>query len=141
MNQNVLSTSRFQVFIADSTAWDGGVQLPDSLGYEAVSESGGAVTEAVVPSPWRQEDEQTVCGVAGVAHNHGCFSGEAGGEYVLQGGECGTYGLSSCVLYALRGFPVVVSAAPAPHSDTAALSDALKLEYSFPGGHHLTSYF
>lgn len=68
-----------------------------------------------------------MCGVAGVPHNHGRFAGEAGGVYVLQGWEWGTNDLSSCVHYALQGFPVVVSAARAPHSDTAgqdALNDA-----------------
>ena len=31
---------------------------------------------APIPSPRGQEAEQTVCGVAGFAHNHGCFSGD-----------------------------------------------------------------
>lgn len=65
-----------------------------------------------------------MCGVAGVAHDHGRFAGEAGGVYVLQGGECVTDDLSGRVHYALQGFPVVVSAAPAPHGDTAG-QDAL----------------
>ncbi len=65
-----------------------------------------------------------MCGVAGVAHDQDCFAGEAGDIYVLRGGEWGNNDLSSCVHCALQGFPVVVSAAPAPHSDTAG-QDAL----------------
>lgn len=55
--------------------------------------------------------------MAGVTHSHCCFSGEAGVVHILQGGECGTGDLSCCAYYALQGFPVVVSAAPTPHSD------------------------
>ena len=40
---------------------------------EAVCESGGAGTEALIPSPRGQEAERVV----GVAHNHGRYSGEA----------------------------------------------------------------
>ena len=60
-----------------------------------------------------------MCGVAGVAHNCGGFAGEAGVINVLQRGEWGTNDPSSCVHDALQSFPVVVGAAPAPHSDTA----------------------
>ena len=45
-----------------------GVQLPDSLVDEAVSQSDGAGTVAPVPSPRGQEAEQE-----GLAHNHGPF--------------------------------------------------------------------
>ena len=51
-------------------------------------------------------------------------AGEAGGVYVLQGGEWGTNDPSSWVQYALQGFPVVVSAASTPHSDATG-KDAL----------------
>ena len=59
-----------------------------------------------------------MCGVAGVAHNGGHFAGEVGVINVLQEGEWGINDPSSCVHDALQGFPVLVGAAPTPHSDT-----------------------
>lgn len=54
---------------------------------EAFSESRGAGTEAPISSSRRQEAEQTVCRVAGVARNRGGFTGEAGGVYVCSEGS------------------------------------------------------
>lgn len=62
--------------------------------------------------------------VACINQNCGYFAGEAGAVYVLQGGEWGTKDPSILVHYVLQGFHVVVSAAPAPHSDATA-KDAL----------------
>ena len=50
---------------------------------KAVGESGGAGTEAPIPSPRGQEAEQVVCGVACIAHNCVRFAGQEGGVYVL----------------------------------------------------------
>ena len=91
---------------------------------EAVFESGGAGMQAPIPSSRGQEGEQTVSGMAGLAHNPGRFAGEASAVCVLHGGEWGTDDLCSCVNHALQGFPAVFSAAPAPHGD-AAEQDAL----------------
>ena len=63
-------------------------------------------------------------GVTCITHNCGRLAGEAGGVNVLQGGEWSTNNPSSCVHYALQGFPIIFSAASAPHSDTAG-EDAL----------------
>ena len=73
--------------------------------------------EALIPSARGQEAEETVCRVAGVAHNHGSFSGEAGDVCDLQGREWGTNDPSSCVHCALQCFHAVFSAASGPHSD------------------------
>ena len=86
---------------------------------KAVGESGSAGAETPVPPSRGQEAEQVVCGVACITHNCDGFAGEAGGVYVFQGGEWCTNDPPSCIHYALQGFPVVVSAAPAPHSDAA----------------------
>lgn len=74
---------------------------------EAVVESGSAGVGAPVPLPRWQEAEQIVSWMTFIAHNCGRFADEAG-----------------CVNYALKSFPVVFSAAPAPHSDAAG-KDAL----------------
>ena len=78
-----------EIQLSDWWMWlrgERGEKFPDSLVDDAVCESVGAI-----PSPRGQEAEQTVCGVAGVAHNHGRFSGEAGDVCDLQGREWGTF--------------------------------------------------
>lgn len=81
-------------------------------------ESGGARLEAPVSSPRGQEAEQVVYGVTWIVHNCDRFAGDV---YVLQGGDRDISDLSSHVHYALQGFSVVVSAAPAPYSDATGM--------------------
>lgn len=75
--------------------------------------------ENPVPSIRGLDAEEIVSGVACIAHKFDFFVGEAGCVYVFQGGEWCTSDPSSCVYYVFQGSPVIVSAAPTPHSDTA----------------------
>lgn len=103
----------------------------------------------VVPSTRGQDAEQIVSGVGCITHNDDCLVGQAGGIYVFQGGEWCTNDPSSYVQLEwaiLQASPVVVSAAPAPHSDTAG-ENALNgspAEHGYNGwwrSHHLLSLF
>ncbi len=66
-------------------------------GEKDVEQSGGAGSDAPVPSSWWQELEETVGGMGGVLHNTGSFTGASCKENVQDGGERGTDDLCSCV--------------------------------------------
>lgn len=76
---------------------------------KAAGESGGVAAETPRPPSRVQEAEQLVCGMA---HDGDGFSGEVGDVDVLQGGECCTNDLPRWIHNLLKGFSVVVSAAP-----------------------------
>ncbi len=73
-----------------------GVQLPDSLMYEAVLQSAGPRLETPQSPPWWQQTEEAVCRVGGITCNAEGFAGETGAANVLEGGERDTNDLLSC---------------------------------------------
>ncbi len=81
----------------------GGVQLPDSLVYEAVLQSAGPRLETPKSPPWWQQTEKLVCRVGGITCNAEGFAGETGAVDVLEGGERDTNDLLSCSHYPLKG--------------------------------------
>ena len=95
-----------------------GVQHPDGLVDETVSQSAGSRPEAPHSPPGGQEAEEAVVGMGGVARNAEYFAGQVCAVNVLEGGQGGTDDLLSCSRCALQGLPAGCSAA-IPHSDAA----------------------
>ncbi len=96
-----------------------GIEGSHSLGEKAVEQSGGACSNAPVPSSWWQELEETVGGIGGVLHDTGSFTGASCKENVQDGGERGTDDLCSCVHCPLEGLAVCCTTVPIPDSDAA----------------------
>ncbi len=67
-----------------------GIEGSHSLWEKAVEQSGGAGSDAPVPSSWWQELEETVGEMGGVFHDTGSFTGASCKENVQDGGERGT---------------------------------------------------
>ncbi len=95
-----------------------GVQLPDSLMYEAVLQSAGPGLKTPQSPPWWQQTEEAVCRVGGITCNAEGFAGETGAVNVLEGGERDTNDLLSCSHYALKWLAL-----------QDALQDALQAPY------------
>ncbi len=96
-----------------------GIEGFHSLGEKAVEQSGGAGSDAPVPSSWWQELEETVEGMGGVLHDTGSFTAALCKENVQDGWERGTDDLCSCVHCPLEGLSVCCTAVPVPDGDAA----------------------
>ncbi len=106
-----------------------GVQLPDSLMYEAVLQSAGPRLET-------PQTEEAVCRVGGITCNAEGFAGETGAVNVLEGGERDTNDLLSCSHYPLKGLAAGRVAGAIPHSDAASQNalDGASVEGAHDGG-------